>query len=241
MWLFPAPREPYTRVFYRIAAILKMTPCRWVNELFSGPPSRRDATVRHTVRVQLMWLRLSGIKRNCSWNVVRVTPWHGNCQPFVRGIHRSQEFPSRMVMWGFYILFVLSLKNQRANNLIVGDLRRSCGVTVMWNEIAHGTHNIPIPAIALHWRNNGLDGVSNHQPYDCLLNRLFRRRSKKISELRVTGLCVGNSPVSGEFPAQRASNAENVSIWWRHHGVVKIIYANGSYVGDTCQGHPAKT
>ena len=27
----------------------------------------------------------------------------------------------------------------------------------------------------------------------------------------------GNSPVTGEFPAQMASNAENVSIWWRHH------------------------
>ena len=36
-------------------------------------------------------------------------------------------------------------------------------------------------------------------------------------KLRVTGLCVGNSPVPGEFPAQMASNAENVSIWWRHH------------------------
>ena len=23
----------------------------------------------------------------------------------------------------------------------------------------------------LHWRQNGRDGVSNHQPYDCLLNR----------------------------------------------------------------------
>ena len=33
----------------------------------------------------------------------------------------------------------------------------------------------------------------------------------------VTGLCVGNSPVTSEFPTQRASNAENVSIWWRHH------------------------
>ena len=28
---------------------------------------------------------------------------------------------------------------------------------------------------------------------------------------------VGNSPGTGEFPAQMASNAENVSIWWRHH------------------------
>ena len=68
-----------------------------------------------------------------------------------------------------------------------------------------------------HWRHNGRDGVSNHQPHDCLPNRLIRCWSKKTSKLRVTGLCVGNSPVTGEFPAQRASNAENVSNWWRHH------------------------
>ena len=35
--------------------------------------------------------------------------------------------------------------------------------------------------ITLQWRHNGPDGVSNHQPYDCLLSRLFRRRSKKTS------------------------------------------------------------
>ena len=46
-----------------------------------------------------------------------------------------------------------------------------------------------------------------------------RRRSQSPTKLRVTGLCEGNSPVTGEFPAQRASNAENVSIWWRHHMV----------------------
>ena len=46
----------------------------------------------------------------------------------------------------------------------------------------------------LQWRHNGRDGVSNHQPRDCLLSRLFRRKSKKTSMLRVTGLCVGNSP-----------------------------------------------
>ena len=69
----------------------------------------------------------------------------------------------------------------------------------------------------LQWRHNERDGVSNHRRHDCLFNRLFRRRSKKTSKLRVTGLCEGNSPVTGEFPAQRTSNAENVSIWWRHH------------------------
>ena len=70
---------------------------------------------------------------------------------------------------------------------------------------------------ALQWRHDGRDSISNHQPHDCLLNRLFRRRSKKASKLRVTDLCEGNSLVSGEFPAQMASDAENVSISWRHH------------------------
>ena len=51
--------------------------------------------------------------------------------------------------------------------------------------------------IALQWRHNGRDNVSNHQPHDCILNRLFRRRSKKTSKLRVTGLCAGNSPETG--------------------------------------------
>ena len=72
----------------------------------------------------------------------------------------------------------------------------------------------------LPWRHNGRDSVSNHQPRDCLLNRLFRRRSKKTLKLRVTGLCVGNSPRTGEFPAQMASNAENVPICWRLHDVL---------------------
>ena len=70
---------------------------------------------------------------------------------------------------------------------------------------------------SLQWRHNEYDGVSNHQPHDCIFNRLFRRRWKKMPKLRVTGLCEENSPVTGEFPTQMASNAENVSIWWRHH------------------------
>ena len=50
--------------------------------------------------------------------------------------------------------------------------------------------------VSLQWRHNERDGVSNHQPRDCLLNGLFRPRSKKTSKLR-TGLCEGNSPVTG--------------------------------------------
>ena len=62
--------------------------------------------------------------------------------------------------------------------------------------------------VSLRWRHNEGDGVSYHQPRDCLLNRLFRHRSKKASKPRVTGLCEGNSPVTGEFHAQMACNAK---------------------------------
>ena len=54
--------------------------------------------------------------------------------------------------------------------------------------------------ITFHWRHNNHDGVSNLQPHGCLLNRLFGRRSKKTSELRVTGLCAGKSPGSVNSP-----------------------------------------
>ena len=61
---------------------------------------------------------------------------------------------------------------------------------------------------ASQWHHNGRHGVSNHQPHHCLLNRLFRHRWTNTSKIRVTGLCEGNSPVTGEFPAQMASNAD---------------------------------
>ena len=49
---------------------------------------------------------------------------------------------------------------------------------------------------------------------------------RKHQKLRVTGFCEGNSPGTGEFPAQMASNVENVSIWWRHHVADEYIRAS---------------
>ena len=72
--------------------------------------------------------------------------------------------------------------------------------------------------------HNERDGVSDHQSHECLLKRLFRRRSKKTSKLRVTGLCEGNSPVTGEFPAQRASNAED-----NFH----LMTSSGNFISDS--------
>ena len=93
---------------------------------------------------------------------------------------------------------------------------------VLWSSATHTTPGKQ----TLRWRHNGHDAVSNHQPHHCLLNHIVRRRSKKTSKLRVAGLCAGNSPLTGEFPAQMASNAENVSIWCRHHEVASWILVN---------------
>ena len=78
----------------------------------------------------------------------------------------------------------------------------------------------PCLVMPLQPRHNERDDISNHQPRDCLLHCLFSRRSKKTSKLCVTGLCEGNSLVTSEFPTQRTSNVEHVSIWWRHHAMI---------------------
>ena len=69
----------------------------------------------------------------------------------------------------------------------------------------------------LLWHHNELAGVSNHQPRDCLFNVYSRAdQTKNIKAPRHWPFC-GEFTGTGEFPAQRASNAANVSIWWRHH------------------------
>ena len=95
---------------------------------------------------------------------------------------------------------------------------------------------VTLSAGLLHWyalqrRHNGRDGVSNHQSHHRLLKHLFRRRSKKTSKLHVTGLCEGISLVTGEFPAQKASNAKKgfhlmTSSWGQSPGSLTIERSN---------------
>ena len=86
-------------------------------------------------------------------------------------------------LW-FQLSFVLTVADFHNNNLWCRQWRH-CD-----NNVFFSGHCI----VSLRWRQNDHDGVSNHQPHGCLLNRLFRRTSKKTSKLRVTGLCAGNSP-----------------------------------------------
>ena len=165
--------------------------------------------------------------------------------PFVRGIQRSPVL-SNDHRWIFLTkasdveiwYFLLSAAEQTVEKtieapviwdaiaFIMTSLKCDARALCEWCMVTEQKHNFVWSRwlmwkmkmdVTLQWRHNGRDSVSNHQPHDCLLNRLFRRRSNKTSKLRFTGLCVGNSPGTGEFPAQMASNAEDVSIWWRHH------------------------
>ena len=86
--------------------------------------------------------------------------------------------------------------------------------------------------MSLQWCHNECIGISNHQHLDCLLSRFFRHRSKKTSKLCVTGLYEGNSPVTGEFPAQRASNAENDDV---NMVMITVTYHEQQGVSTYCQ------
>ena len=68
------------------------------------------------------------------------------------------------------------------------------------------------PLGSLRWRHNELDGVSDHQPH--VYSGADQRKHQSSASLAFVR---GNSQGTGEFPAQMASNAENVFIWWRHH------------------------
>ena len=82
---------------------------------------------------------------------------------------------------------------------------------------------------SLRWRHYDHDGVSNQQPRGCLLNRLFRRSSKKTSKLRVTGLCEGNSPGPVNSPhkgpvTRKTFPFDDVIMWWKMHTNMMMLY-----------------
>ena len=112
----------------------------------------------------------------------------------------------RCIQHGLYVSSISS----RHNTVLAHKNVRHNRVDVIDCCIWHTTHwrvVIYLTKVSLQCRHNGRDVVSNHQPHDCLLNRLFRRRSQKTSKLRVTGLCAGiprwpvNSP--HKWPVKR--------------------------------------
>ena len=70
---------------------------------------------------------------------------------------------------------------------------------------------------SLQWRHNGRDGVSDHQPHHCLLNRLFMRRSKKTSSSASLAFVRGINRRPVNSPQKWPVTQKKVSIWWHHH------------------------
>ena len=96
------------------------------------------------------------------------------------------------------------------------------------------------------WRHNGHNAVSNHQPHDCLLNRLFRRILKKTSKLRVTGLSAGNSQVNSphKWPVKRKMFPFDYVIMIRkccHFEEIFIADCTGSSQNNNFQGNQPVT
>ena len=102
---------------------------------------------------------------------------------------------------------------------------------------------------SLHWRHNDNDGVSNHQPHGCLLIRLSRRRSRKTSTLRVTGLCAGISPGPVNSPHKGPVTRKMfpfddvimlfVNSYWPTSITVSTIYTDrANHAINSCLPHP---
>ena len=106
---------------------------------------------------------------------------------------------SATVKWSYFLGFKTSLATVFLSHSLL------CISVIFGVCVQHMSHNDVIKWKHFPRYHPFVRGIHLHH---CLLNRLFRRKPKKTSKY----------PVTGEFPAQRAGNAENVSIWWRHHG-----------------------
>ena len=125
---------------------------------------------------------------------IRYKVWSG-CALFCYRVISSTR---RLILY-IYIFFKFTLL---VNNTITPlSVRNPVYHGKVWEISTNNT--IKNHAQTFQWCHNERDGVSKHQPQDSLFNHLFRHRSKKT---------------------QRASNAENVSIWWRHHEILGTYY-----------------
>ena len=78
------------------------------------------------------------------------------------------------------------------------------------------------PHSALQWRHNERDGVSYRRRLYCLRSGLFQAQIKESTK------SPRHWPLCGEFtgvrwiPRPKDNNAENASIWWRHHEAWRV-------------------
>ena len=137
--------------------------------------------------------------------------------------------------WRDALTFSMTCIYGQSNNRGAGDMRRhrahydvAVVLPISWVSLSDAYYLVGCFDMAhtLQWRYIEHDGVSNHQRRDCLLNRLFKSRTKKISKLRVTGFCEGNSPVAvywqcSKFCWNETSWRIKLSVWQQPTRVYK--------------------
>ena len=131
----------------------------------------------------------------CSWITYDVLPLLSTkCinATFISGV--ECYIKDKKISWSLYLHIRISCTCNLSNWPM-----EHCPTVFHYNDVIMSASASPITSLTI------------------VYSTVYSLRSKKTSNLRVTGLCEGDSPVTGELPAQRASNAENVSIWWRHH------------------------
>ena len=107
--------------------------------------------------------------------------------------YRDSHFKDKMVMRLSYFYKGIPIPGKTV--FILKSVPGTCNRCLCTPSV-HKISILHILFLTLQWRHNECDGIWNHQPHHCLLNHLFRHRSKKTSKLWVIGLCVGNSLVN---------------------------------------------
>ena len=111
---------------------------------------------------------------------------HSNVSSFILNNSTLREGLKEPTLWLTLVVLILFWDTHaHLCKVAFNAFSQHQGETSGWNSSPLNTKQNK----ALQWRHHGHDGVSNHQPHHCLLNRLCGRRSKKTSKLRVTGLC----------------------------------------------------
>ena len=148
--------------------------------------------------------------------MTKLASWYlcGFSDYYVGGAHHAATMAS------LYGGPVMESEQQILNWLVKLD---AIPLVIMWltwyTLIFYRKHDFVFDIIPLQWCHHECTCMSNNWHLLCFLNRSFRRRSKKISKLRVTGPCEENPLVTSGFPSQRPTYAENISVWWCQHAL----------------------
>ena len=109
-----------------------------------------------------------------------------------------------------------------------------------WPGVGKETHSFVAPHKSLHCEQHCNDVIMGAMAsqitsltivYSIVYSGAYQRKYQSSTSLAFVG---GIQRGPGEFPAQMASNAENVSFWWRHHELWTYPYEKKTTVTPYC-------